>query len=177
MRTCAIRDEHVTVGAHNAYSRLILRDPVTVPFELSGEIRLHDRLDDVWIYGENRAPTWVWGVNLHPVFVDEDNNVVTGFAPNGKNRWSASGQIDHRYGIPRSEVFVAGIDHDTQFGAWHTFRMVVPTVGTHEVYWDDTLAYRVVEKSPPAAWWDRELRAGLRLDFYDVELRNMNVVI
>jgi hypothetical protein len=105
--------------------------------------------------------------------VDEDNNIVTGFAPNGKDRWSASGQIGGAYGIARAEVYVGAMNHDAQLGAWHRFKIVVPAVGVHEVWWDDTLVYRVVEKTPPAAWWGRPMHAGLRLDFYDYSLRNL----
>jgi hypothetical protein len=173
LRTAALRGGVAIPGAHNAYSRIILRDPLTVPYTVSGEILLRSRLDSVVILGENRTPTWNWGAMFHPVFVDEDNNVVTGFAP-GSTNWSASGQLDGKYGIARASRYTPPFDHDAQLGAWHRFRMEVPAVGHHRVFWDDVLVYDVVEKSPPAAWWTRPLRAGLRLDFYDFELRNLS---
>ena len=175
VRTCQLRNGRVTVGVENpmSYQRPMTRDTFTVPFEVSGEILLHSRATAPWILGEDRAPTWEWRPNFHPVFVDEDNNVVTGLSPI-KNRWTASGQIDHVYGIPRREVHVADMDHDAQLGSWHRWLMRVPSIGTHEVYWDDVLVYRVVEKDPPASWWGRPMHAALRLDFYDYSLRNLN---
>ena len=155
-----------------SYHRPMSAAHYTVPFEVGGEIFLHSRATNPWISGENRAPTWEWAPNVHPVFVDEDNNVVTGLSPS-KGRWSASGQINKVYGIPRQSLFVASMDHDAQLGAWHRWRVVVPATGVHEVYWDDLLVYRVVEKSPPAAWWGRPMRVALRLDFYDYSLRNL----
>jgi len=178
LRCCQIRNGKVTLGIQNpmSYNRPLLTKTLSVPYTVSGMIFLHSRAADPWIIGEDRAPTWDWAPNIHPVFVDEDNNVVSGLSPTA-NRWGASGQINKVYGIPRKEVFVAEMNHDAQMGAWHHFRMHVPRVGTHEIYWDDVLVYRVVEKDPPdgpAAWWPRSLHAALRLDFYDYSLRDLD---
>jgi hypothetical protein len=171
-RVCQIRDGVVTKGVKNpvSYSRPMTRRTFTVPFEVSGEIFLISRMADPFIIGENRNPTWNWSPNFHPVFVDENNNVVTGLSE-AKNRWTSSGQIDKVYGIPSVHRFKANMNHDDQLGAWHRWRMCVPEVGVHEVWWDGELAYRVVEKDPPAAWWGRPMHAALRLDFYDYKLR------
>ena len=178
LRCCQLRDGVVTLGIQNpmSYNRPLLTRTLTVPYTVSGMIFLHSRATDPFILGENRVPTWDWAPNLHPVFVDEDNNVVSGLSPT-VNRWSASGQINKVYGIPRKEIYVADMNHDAQMGAWHHFRMHVPRVGTHEIYWDDVLVYRVVEKDPPdgpAAWWPRSLHAALRLDFYDYSLKDLD---
>ena len=175
LRVCQLRNGQVTPGIANpmSYNRPRTRDTFTVPFEVSGEIMLHSRATDPIIFGTGLKPHWTWGVSFHPVFVDENNNIVTGFAP-GSTNWGASGQIDGKYGIARAERYTPPFNHDAQLdGRWHRWRMVVPAVGVHEVHWDDVLVYRVVEKSPPAAWWDRPLRAGLRLDYYDYSLRNL----
>ena len=174
VRAGQIRNGVITVGIENpmSYNRPLLDHVMKVPFETSGKVFLHSRATDPWIIGEDRAPTWTWAPNFHPVFVDEDNNIVSGLSPTA-NRWSASGQIDKVYGIPRKEIFVAEMNHDEQMGAWHSWRMSVPEVGTHEIYWDDELVYRVVEKHPPAAWWSRPLKAGLRFDFYDYSLKDL----
>jgi hypothetical protein len=171
-RVCQIRYGLVTKGVKNpaSYSRPMTRRTFTVPFEVSGEIFLISRMDDTFIIGENRKPTWNWSPNFHPVFVDEDNNVVTGLSEKN-NQWSASGQINKEYGIPFIERYRAKMNHDDQIGAWHKWRMVVPEIGTHEVYWDNVLVYKVVEKNPPAEWWNRPLHVALRLDFYDYKLK------
>ncbi len=164
----------VKLGAYGVYSRIITRDALEPPYEFGGDILIRSRLDRVWIETEQREPTWKWGVNFHPAFVDEDNNIVSGFAPNGKDRWSASGQINGPYGIARAYTYLpTGFDHDAQLGEWHTFRLVVPSKGHHIIYWDGVKVYEVIEKLPGAPWWDRPLHAGLRLDFYDFELRNL----
>lgn len=180
LRTCAIRDEHVTVGAHNAYSRLILRDPQKLPLEFSGEIRLHDRLDGpVMIYGENRLSTWEHGLCFHPVFGvtdGEDNNLVDCAKPS-YTKWGASGQINGKYGIPHTSRYQAPTDWaDVYDRQWHTFRMSVPEVGVHRTFFDGELKVELVEQSPPPAFWNGLLLAGLRVDFFDVELRNLHVI-
>jgi hypothetical protein len=171
-RVCQIRNGVVTKGVKNpaSYSRPMTRRTFTVPFEVSGEIFLISRMADPFIIGENRKPTWNWSPNFHPVFVDEDNNIVTGLSEEN-NRWSASGQIDKAYGIKAVERFKANMNHDAQLGVWHRWRMRVPEVGVHEVWWGGELVYRVVEKDPPAAWWGRPMHAALRLDFYDYKLK------
>lgn len=174
VRTAALRNGVVTLGASDAYMRVIAKDPVQVPFEVSAEITPHSRLHDVFIFGENRLPTWEWGLCFHPVFVDEDNNIVSCVKPSNKT-WSASGQINKAYGIPRQSVFVKPVDHDAQMGVKHHALMRVPRVGWHEIYWDGQLVYRVVEKDPPASWWWRPLRWGFRFDFYDVSISNVRV--
>lgn len=176
LRACQLRNGTVTPGIVNpmSYNRPRTRDTFTVPFEVSGEIVLHSRATDPVIFGTGLRPHWTWAVNFHPVFVDENNNVVTGFAPGSPN-WSASGQIDGKYGIARAERYTPPFDHDAQLdGRRHSWRMVAPEVGAHEVYWDGDLVYRVVEKSPPAKWWSAgRFHASLRLDYYDFTLYNL----
>jgi hypothetical protein len=170
VRCASIRNDEVIIGAHNGYMRPQTTRTFTVPFEVSGEVFIHERLDNVTLIPSGNPPHWTWAFNVLPVFVDEDNNIVTGFAPESPN-WSASGQIDKKYGIARAERYTPPFNHDDQIGAWHRWLVRVPAVGTHEVYWDDKLVYRVVEKTPPAKWWDRPLKVALRFDFYDVSLR------
>lgn len=174
LRACQLRNGVVTPGIANpmSYNRPHTRDTFTVPFETSGEIELHSRAADPIIFGSGLRPHWVWGVTFSPVYVDEDNLIYTGFAP-GATNWGASGQVDGKYGIARAERFTPPFDADAQFGGRHAWRMVVHEVGVHEVHWDGELVYRVVEKDPPAKWWTRPLRAGLRLDYYDYTLFNL----
>jgi len=174
VRACQLRNGTVTVGVENpmSYNRPHTRDALTIPFEIGGDIIIHSRATEPWIIGEDRAPTWVWAWCWYPLFVDEDNNAVS-CAKTGASKWSATGQIDGKYGIPNSTVFNGPIDWDGLYGQWHTFRMVVPAIGTYEVYLDDKLIVRSVE-NPPAPWWSRPLRAGFRLDFFDYSLRNLN---
>lgn len=174
LRTGTLRGPASRIGASDAYTRLFTRDPLEVPFEVEGEILIRERLDDVLTYGDNYRPHWEWGINFHPVFADEDNNVVTGVLPS-KDHWTASGQIDKTYGIPRQYIKVANVNHDDLLDwQWHHFKLVVPRVGEHLVWFDGQLAYHVIEKDPPAKWWPRKLFAGMRLDFYDFELRNLS---
>ena len=174
LRVCQLRNNHVTLGIQNpmSYSRPRWKQQFIGPFYGQGEIFLHSRATDPYILGENRKPTWTWAPNFHPVFVDEDNNIVTGLSP-VKNRWSASGQIDKTYGIPNVSRLNIVMNHDEQMGAWHTFRMEAPMRGIHMLYWDDEMVYRVVEPNPPAKWWGRPMSPGMRLDFYDYSLRNL----
>jgi hypothetical protein len=173
LRACRIHNGEVELGTRNPahYNRPMTRDTFNVPFEVSGDLMLHSRLDPVVTYGDNKTPTWEWFPNFHPVFVDEDNNVVTGCSI-AKNGWTASGQIDKTYGIPRSYVYVKR-PYQMQFGRWYHWSMRVPKVGEHQLWVDGELVYHVIEKYPPAKWWGRPMHAALRLDFYDFSLRNL----
>jgi len=171
LRSVQLRNGKVT-GIENpmSYHRPMTRATFRPPFEVSGEIMLHSRADDPFIFGENRKPTWQWVPNWHPAFVDEDNNIVTGCNPGVG--WSASGEIDHKYDIARDFVYVKRPD-TLEFGRWYRWRVSVPAIGHHAVFIDDVRVYEVIEKVPPARWWNRPIHVALRLDFYDVSMRNL----
>jgi len=154
-----------------SYSRPHTKQIFNVPFTFEGSVRLRNRAADgtITIFGENRQPGWSHGICVAPVWVDEDNNLMDCVKTN-YTKHGTSGQINGVYGIPHSYRYQAEFSHDMLMdGEWHDFRVEVPEVGCHRLFWDDVLAVELIEKNP-APFWSQRKRVELRLDFYDYDI-------
>jgi len=174
LRSCQLRGGTVTKGIANpmTYSRPYTKQShTTFPWTFSGQIKINARAPDgsVWIYGEERAPTWQHGV-CFSVWADEDNNAMSCAKPS-TNVWGATGQIDGVYGIEYESLYRNRVKYAEVCteGVWHRFELTAVAPGHHRLFWDGVLMVEAIEKNP-APFWSRELHGECRLDFYDYAL-------
>jgi hypothetical protein len=159
------------VGAHPLYIRAATDNIYRPPFTFTGTFRAHSRLDEVWIASEQRAPTWDWAVNLQ-VHQSNNRNVYVGVG-GARTKYLATNveydgykPADHwqsRYRSP-NRTMVDGRDH--------TFKIEVPRWGAYYVWLDGELVADGHEKVTP---FSGPTGVGLRLDFFDVELWDLDV--
>ena len=176
--TLRTADAYGNVGAHPIYARFASKERFTPPYTWSGLMLVRDRLDDVFIESESRAPTWDWSLALHPMHDSNDENHVVGLSDSRQEtvRVSAECIVDgvhaYRYRTGLGSRY-RGDQVNLVDGAWHEFKCEVLSYNEYKVSVDGVLLVHVVEQSPTTI--QTPTQVALRLDFFDVELSAVRV--
>jgi hypothetical protein len=176
--TLRTADADGNVGAHPIYARFASKERFTPPYTWSGLMLVRDRLDDVFIESESRAPTWDWSLALHPMHDSNDENHVVGLSDSRQEtvRVSAECIVDgvhaYRYRTGLGSRY-RGDQVNLVDGAWHEFKCEVMSYNEYKVSVDGVPLVHVVEQSP--ATIQTPTQVALRLDFFDVELSAVRV--
>lgn len=168
------------------YRRLKSVQQFEPPYVWSGLVRLNEVMYPGifgWGWKAGQEATYVPKLNFHPLYQGNDRNVVLG--PGNPLNPTVVGisaecrdlRPDRPYGVRTGYVsrhrWPLASDPIGD-GRFHEFRWVVASRGRYAMYWDDELVVDVVEQSPYTIDPGPH-SVGLRLDFLDVEFRDMKV--
>jgi len=165
----ATPDGRFTASGH--YHRHHSRERFAPPYTLRARVKVHHRLSDPWIVGEQRNPTWDHGFCVHPWHDGNRENWVTRFW-NVEQRLTIAAEHDGRYLYPWNNGQTIHVPNP-QLGVWHDLEVAVPDYGHVRYTWNGiTLLDR--KASVPTAH-HKPGQIGFRLDFFDVELDDVRV--
>jgi hypothetical protein len=168
-------------GAHGVYHRYSTPQKFQAPFVWRGEIKIREVMDPPVF--EDGTPAWYDpAVNFDMIYPSNDLNVFCNFARwDDHQKTSSSAEMrDERPDKPyQYRTGVASrtrerLPFDPVDGRFHDFIVVVLSTSHYAMSLDGFTFFEIQEKLPatiPPGRWP----VGLRLDFCDVEFRNMTV--
>jgi hypothetical protein len=172
-------------GNVNTYLRYESAETFQVPFSWSGRIKTTKNYGPEARFLFTNKEVWYdpklvfhpqYGTDATPA-KGNDENVMVGLE-DGHTSVSAELRAERperpygvRTGYESKKVVHPGVVFD---GAWHVFRIEVLSHGHYQLWWDGQMMADVVEKEPATIKPGR-VKVGLRLDFLDVTLADMEV--
>jgi hypothetical protein len=170
------------LGAYGVYFRMGSDQFFTPPYTFSGKMLVHGRMTPP-VFPDGTPCPYDPGIVFHVMhdmadspWSGNEENIVMGFA---SSRTEAFHNVEiggpgAPYG-PRTgwESRRRAADINPVDGAWHDFRCEVYSHAHYALFWDDVELLDVVEKEPVSM--RGPVGVGLRLDFFDVEMKDLAV--
>lgn len=165
------------VGAWGVYHRFMSYESWKPPYFWTGEFAIHGFVDPPVFINGNPAH-YNPGIVFHPLFVHDGLNTLIRFNSPGQKKFSLSAETPTSgYGVLNGYHQRTREDNiDLINTGWHSFEVQVQSALEYSLYIDGELKAHAQENDPGSMGPSSEFKVGLRLDFFDVEFRNMNVV-
>lgn len=184
----AVRGEFV---AATRSMRFFSVEEFTPPYAFSGRFRVHERLANGWLRWDGQPITYDHAVVFHPaVMLDEPgganwNNLVLSVFREGTVGGGIGGVSAelHDPASPRGSTYGVRSGYASRvrepFGpmgtGWHDFTVTVDSPTAYRLTLNGVVVLDVVEREPASMRGDR-FAVGLRVDGFDIELDDLQVV-
>lgn len=175
---------HNEVGEHGQYLRFWSNETFKPPYVWSGRVRpistmIPPIFDSPRPDNAGNITDVCWytpALNFYPMRTDGDNHTLLQVGSQADPaKVGATAKYRGKYGVRTGyeSRYFSRLPASPWDGRWHEFRIEVPSYGQYKLYWDKVLRADVVEKPPFTT--DGPVRVGFRLDFCDVEFKDMTV--